>query len=61
MPEGVALVALDQLWPAVLLPPALALGAVLSRFVHHRLDGPLMRLLVQLFAIASGVVLLFTG
>lgn len=59
--EGVALVALDQLWHVVLLLPALALGAVLSRFVHHRLDGSLMRLMVLLFAIAFGVVLLFTG
>ncbi|MEU6261625.1 sulfite exporter TauE/SafE family protein [Saccharopolyspora shandongensis] len=51
----------DQLWPAAVLLPALALGAGLSRFVHHRLDGPLMRLLVQLFAIVSGAALLFAG
>ncbi|WP_269744415.1 TSUP family transporter [Saccharopolyspora erythraea] len=49
----------EQLWLALLLLPAVVLGALLSRFVHHRLDGRLMRLLVQVFAIVSGVVLLF--
>ncbi|MCI2423533.1 sulfite exporter TauE/SafE family protein [Saccharopolyspora sp. K220] len=53
-------VGLHQLWLALLLLPALVLGAGLSRYVHHRLDGPLMRLSVQLFAIVSGVVLLFS-
>ena len=31
-------------------------GAVLSRLVHHRLDGRVMRYLVLGFALVSGVV-----
>lgn len=50
----------DQLVMAVMLLPALAAGAILSRYVHHRLNGRAMRLLVQLFAIVSGVVLLLS-
>ena len=46
----------DQLRVAILLLPAVILGAVLSRLVHHRLDGRVMRYLVLGFALVSGVV-----
>lgn len=39
---------------ATLLPPLLV-GAWLSRYVHHRLDGPLVRLVVLSFAVVSGI------
>jgi uncharacterized membrane protein YfcA len=51
----------SQAGVAVLLVPALALGALASRWVHHHVNGPLMRGLVLGFAIVSGVVLLFRG
>ncbi|WP_455355745.1 sulfite exporter TauE/SafE family protein [Streptomyces sp. SYSU K217416] len=44
-------------WAALLLP-ALALGAWLSRLVHHRIDARRMRLFVLAFAVVSGVVLI---
>ncbi|MDJ0345477.1 sulfite exporter TauE/SafE family protein [Streptomyces sp. H10-C2] len=47
-----------QLWPAVLMLPALAAGAGLSRLVHHRVDAGKMRAFVLAFAIVSGVVLM---
>lgn len=47
-----------QLVWALLLLPALAAGAWLSRLVHHRLDARRMRLLVLGFALVSGVVLM---
>jgi hypothetical protein len=43
---------------AIELLPALAIGAVASRFVHTRINAKAMRVFVQLFAIASGLVLL---
>jgi uncharacterized membrane protein YfcA len=46
----------DQLRTAVLLLPAVIVGALLSRLVHHRLDGRLMRRLVLGFALVSGAV-----
>jgi uncharacterized membrane protein YfcA len=46
----------DQLRVAFLLLPAVIVGALLSRFVHHRLDGRVMRHLVLGFALVSGVV-----
>lgn len=49
---------LPQLATAALLLPALALGAFLSRFVHHRLSGPKMRLGILAFALLSGIALL---
>jgi uncharacterized membrane protein YfcA len=48
----------DQVRTAVLLLPALAGGALLSRLVHHRLNGPGLRLAVLAFAIVSGLALL---
>jgi uncharacterized protein len=47
-----------QFGSALLLLPALAIGAFLSRVVHRRLDGRLMRSLVLGFAIVSAAVLL---
>jgi uncharacterized membrane protein YfcA len=41
---------------ALLLVPPLALGAMLSRHVHHRVDGRVLRALVLAFAIVSGAV-----
>lgn len=38
--------------------PFLTVGAFLSRFVHHRLDGPVMRYTVLGFAIVSGVIVI---
>jgi uncharacterized protein len=46
----------DQLRMAVLLLPAVIVGALLSRLVHHRLDGRVMRYLVLGFALVSGTV-----
>lgn len=46
---------LQEVRTALLLLPALGLGALGSRFVHHRLNGPGMRIAVLAFAIASGI------
>nr|WP_310278486.1 sulfite exporter TauE/SafE family protein [Haloactinomyces albus] len=51
----------QQLRSAALLLPALVVGAVLSRYVHHRLDGAWMRRVVLAFALVSGLTLLFAG
>jgi uncharacterized membrane protein YfcA len=51
----------SALHDALLLAPALVVGGLLSKWVHHRVDGPLMRGFVLAFAIVSGVVLLFRG
>lgn len=45
-----------QLRTALLLLPAVGAGALLSRLVHHRLDGALMRVVVLGFALVSGTV-----
>ncbi|MFE2440103.1 sulfite exporter TauE/SafE family protein [Streptomyces sp. NPDC059409] len=50
-----------ELVRAALLLPAIALGAWLSRLVHHRLDARRMRLFVLVFALVSGVVLMLGG
>lgn len=50
-----------QIEVALLLVPALVLGALLSGAIHHRVDGPLMRSLVLGFALISGVVLILQG
>ncbi|MFD7200641.1 TSUP family transporter [Streptomyces sp. NPDC059893] len=47
-----------ELGQAVVLLPAIAAGAWLSRLVHHRLDARRMRLFVLVFALASGLVLM---
>ncbi|MGY5099365.1 sulfite exporter TauE/SafE family protein [Streptomyces sp. 900105245] len=49
--------AADLGW-ALLLLPALAAGAWLSRLVHQRVDTRRMRALVLVFALVSGVVLM---
>jgi len=48
----------SELGWAVALLPALAVGAWLSRLVHHRLDARRMRLCVLVFALVSGIVLM---
>lgn len=45
--------------PSLAFLPFLAVGSFLSRFVHHRLDGPLLRYLVLGFAIVSGTAVIF--
>jgi uncharacterized protein len=47
----------DQVRTAVLLLPAVVVGALLSRLVHHRLNGKVMRYVVLGFALVSGVVI----
>jgi uncharacterized protein len=47
-----------QVKSAFLLLPSLAVGAILSQIVHHRINGRFLRTFVQFFAIASGTVLL---
>jgi len=51
-------VAAAQLGAAIMLLPALVVGAALSRLVHDRIDGRPLRLFVLLFAIVSAFVLL---
>ncbi|MEU7316263.1 sulfite exporter TauE/SafE family protein [Streptomyces sp. NPDC007083] len=48
----------DHLGTVLWVLPALAAGAALSRFVHHRLDARRLRLAVLAFALVSGVVLM---
>ncbi|MGC5614708.1 sulfite exporter TauE/SafE family protein [Georgenia sp. Z1491] len=43
---------------SAVLVPFVVVGAFVSRWVHHRLDGPLLRMLVLGFAIISGIVVL---
>ncbi|MFI6938504.1 TSUP family transporter [Streptomyces sp. NPDC050418] len=47
-----------ELGQVVLLLPAIAVGAWLSRLVHQRLDTRRMRLFVLVFALVSGLVLM---
>lgn len=47
-----------QFAAAMILLPALAVGAILSHFVHARIGGRFLRAFVLAFAIASGVLLL---
>lgn len=48
----------DQLLAALLLLPALGIGALLSKLVHHRMNAARMRFAVLAFALVSGVALL---
>ena len=48
----------EQFVTAALLVPALAVGALMSRYVHHRLEGPRMRNAVLTFALIFGIALL---
>lgn len=45
------------LFTAAMLP-FLAVGSFFSRYVHHRLDGPVLRYIVLGFAIVSGAVVI---
>jgi uncharacterized membrane protein YfcA len=45
----------DQIRSAFVLLPAVVVGALASRLVHHRLDGALMRYVVLGFALVSGI------
>ncbi|MFV0137871.1 sulfite exporter TauE/SafE family protein [Streptomyces sp. HMX87] len=47
-----------ELGHAAVLLPAIAVGAWLSRLVHHRFDARRMRLFVLVFALVSGLVLM---
>jgi uncharacterized membrane protein YfcA len=47
-----------QVVAALQLVPALAAGALLSRFAHQRIDARALRVFVMAFSIASGIVLL---
>lgn len=51
-------IAAPQLVGAAQLLPALGAGALLSRFVHHRIDARALRVFVMSFSIATGAVLL---
>jgi uncharacterized protein len=51
-------VGVPQFEAAILLLPALAVGALASRLTHGRVGGRPLRIFVLLFAIASGIVLL---
>lgn len=48
----------DQLWPALVMLPALVVGAGLSRLTHHRLSASTMRICVLGFALISGTALM---
>ncbi|MEU6081919.1 sulfite exporter TauE/SafE family protein [Streptomyces sp. NPDC047108] len=48
----------SALWAALLVLPALAAGAWLSRLVHRRVDARRMRIMVLAFALISGAVLI---
>jgi len=48
----------DQIGTALILLPAVLVGAVGSRLVHHRLEGALMRRVVLGFALVSGLVVM---
>jgi len=50
-------VAAVQMEAALLLLPALAIGALVSRLAHHRVGGKVLRTCVLMFSIASGAVL----
>ncbi|MGC5627783.1 sulfite exporter TauE/SafE family protein [Georgenia sp. Z1344] len=49
---------LGTLGMSAALVPFVGIGAFVSRWVHHRLDGKLLRMIVLVFAIVSGIVVL---
>lgn len=51
-------VSTSQFGAALILMPALVVGAVVSRVIHDRVGGRRLRMLVLIFAIVSGAVLL---
>jgi uncharacterized membrane protein YfcA len=42
----------------LIMLPFLAIGSFISRYVHHRLDGPVLRYMVLGFAIISGAIVI---
>jgi uncharacterized membrane protein YfcA len=50
-----------QLEAALMLIPALAIGAMLSHWIHDRVGGSALRAFVLIFAILSGALLLVRG
>ena len=50
-----------QLLSAMQLMPALIVGAVASRFIHHRVNARFMRAFVLVFSTVSAVVLVLKG
>ncbi|CDM22652.1 sulfite exporter TauE/SafE family protein [Castellaniella defragrans] len=48
----------DSLLASAQMLPFLVLGSYASKFVHHRLDGPLLRYLVLGFSCISGIVVI---
>lgn len=50
-----------QALSAALLLPFLAIGGLVSSFIRHRLNGRLLRGLVLIFAVTSGVILIARG
>lgn len=51
-------VQVSHLMDALILIPAVVLGALASRFVHHKVNGPALRTGVMVFAIVAGVLVL---
>ncbi|WP_125615292.1 sulfite exporter TauE/SafE family protein [Specibacter cremeus] len=51
----------EQVSMAVFLLPALAVGALVSAAIHHRLSGRRMRTIVLSFALVSGIAVLVHG
>ncbi|HSN20436.1 MAG TPA: sulfite exporter TauE/SafE family protein [Usitatibacter sp.] len=51
----------EQFLSALLLAPALGIGALASRAAHHRVGGRHLRMFVLVFAIVSGAALLVRG
>ncbi|MDQ6753767.1 MAG: sulfite exporter TauE/SafE family protein [Actinomycetota bacterium] len=51
----------DQVRFAVFLLPALAVGALISAAIHHRLHGRRMRIFILSFALVSGMAVLIHG
>ena len=51
-------VSTETLMTTAWMLPFLAVGSFLSRYVHHRLDGPVLRYIVLGFAIVSGIIVI---
>lgn len=51
-------VQVSHLTDALVLIPAVVLGALASRFVHHKVNGPALRMGVMVFAIVAGALVL---
>lgn len=51
-------VSMANLQEALYLVPAVVVGMLASRFVHHRVNGPALRIGVMIFAIVAGLAVL---